>query len=222
MKRPSLVSSISVPPGSIVALLGPNGAGKTTTIEILEGLLAPTAGEAFVMGRSVDGNGDFVRRSIGYMPDFFGVYDDLTVFEYLEFFASAYGIGRRDRRKVVGDVLELTDLNYKQDALVDSLSRGMQQRLCLAHALVHDPKVLLLDEPASGLDVDQAFALVDLLRSLADLGLAILLIEHDMSLVMDVCEHLTVLDFGQVIAEGTPEQVQANEMVIEAYLGRSG
>src|SRR5207237_478715 len=150
--------------GDVFGFIGPNGAGKSTTMKIVAGLLAPTSGSAMVLGKNVTSNGEFVRRSVGYMPDSFGVYEDLKVSEYLEFFASAYGIPRQQRRKIVADVLELTDLKYKQDAFVDSLSRGMQQRLGLARVLVHDPPILLLDEPASGLDPRARVAIHAFLR----------------------------------------------------------
>ncbi len=130
--------------GDVFGFIGPNGAGKSTTMKILAGLLEPSMGSAQVLGKDVMSNGDFVRRNVGYMPDFFNSYEDLTVTEYLEFFASAYGIPRKQRRKIVADVLELTDLKFKQDALTDSLSRGMTQRLSLARVLVHDPPILLL------------------------------------------------------------------------------
>ena len=139
---------LSVEQGEIFGLVGPNGAGKTTTLRILATLLLPSAGTAEIAGMSVTRNPDDVRRVLGFMPDSFGVYDDMKVWEYLDFFARCYGMGAADRRRMIGDLLELVDLGSKRDDYVQTLSRGMQQRLCLAHALVHDPQVLLLDEPA--------------------------------------------------------------------------
>src|SRR5258706_14282257 len=167
--------------GDVFGFIGPNGAGKSTTMKILAGLLAPTSGSASVLGKNVVSNGEFIRRSVGYMPDSFGVYEDLKVSEYLEFFASAYGIPRAQRRKIVQDVLELTDLKYKQDAFVDSLSRGMQQRLGLARVLVHDPPILLLDEPASGLDPPARIEIRELLKALQRLGKTIMVSSHILS-----------------------------------------
>src|SRR5688572_10053692 len=201
--------TLELEPGDVFGFIGPNGAGKSTTMKILAGLLAPTAGEAFVMGRSVDGNGDFVRRSIGYMPDFFGVYEDLTVFEYLEFFASAYNIPRRERKRIVNDVLELTDLKYKQDAFVDSLSRGMQQRLGLARVLVHDPPVLLLDEPASGLDPRARIEIRELLKELQRLGKTILVSSHILSELGEFCNKLGIIERGKLIISGTVSELFA-------------
>src|SRR4051812_33496174 len=180
--------------GDVFGFIGPNGAGKSTTMKILAGLLKQTYGAAEVLGKDVLHNGDFVRRNVGYMPDFFGVYEDLTVTEYLEFFASAYGIGRYDRRKVVGDVLELTDLNYKADALVDSLSRGMQQRLGLARVLVHDPPILLLDEPASGLDPRARIEIRELLKELQRLGKTIMISSHILSELGEFCNKLGIIE----------------------------
>ena len=144
--------TLRLEPGDVYGFIGPNGAGKTTTMRILATLLNPSWGEASVCGFSIYNNAKEIRRVIGYMPDFFGVYDDMKVIEYLEFFAAAYRITGAARRKVCDDVLELVDLGYKRDAFVTSLSRGMTQRLCLAKTLVHDPPVLILDEPTSGLD----------------------------------------------------------------------
>jgi ABC-2 type transport system ATP-binding protein len=195
--------------GDVFGFIGPNGAGKSTTMKILAGLLHPTYGSAEVLGREVLHNGDFVRRNVGYMPDFFGVYEDLTVTEYLEFFASAYGIGRRDRKRIVGDVLELTDLSYKRDALVDSLSRGMQQRLGLARVLVHDPPILLLDEPASGLDPRARIEIRELLKELQRLGKTIMISSHILSELGEFCNKLGIIERGKLIIHGTIEELMA-------------
>ena len=195
--------------GDVFGFIGPNGAGKSTTMKILAGLLRPTSGRAEVLGRDVLLNGDFVRRNVGYMPDFFGVYEDLTVTEYLEFFASAYGIGRHDRKKVVGDVLELTDLNYKAHALVDSLSRGMQQRLGLARVLVHDPPILLLDEPASGLDPRARIEIRELIKELQRLGKTILISSHILSELGEFCNKLGIIERGKLLVCGTIDDLMA-------------
>jgi ABC-2 type transport system ATP-binding protein len=195
--------------GDVFGFIGPNGAGKSTTMKILAGLLKPTSGKAYVLGKEVSSHGDFVRRNIGYMPDFFGVYEDLTVFEYLEFFASAYGLPRRERKKVVNDVLALTDLNYKQDALVNSLSRGMQQRLGLARVLVHDPPILLLDEPASGLDPRARIEIRELLRELQRLGKTILISSHILSELGEFCNKLGIIERGKLIVTGTIDELFA-------------
>ena len=193
--------------GDCFGFIGPNGAGKSTTMKILAGLLEPTSGVARVMGKNVMENGDFVRRSIGYMPDFIGVYEDLKVNEYLEFFASAYGIPRRKRKQVVGDVLELTDLKYKQDAFVDSLSRGMTQRLSLARVLVHDPPILLLDEPASGLDPRARIEIRELLKELRRLGKTILVSSHILSELGEFCNKLGIIERGRLLVAGTVEEL---------------
>src|SRR3954465_14879442 len=169
---------LSVEEGGIFGLVGPNGAGKTTTLRILATLLAPTSGEAEIAGVSVRRNPSAVRRVLGFMPDVFGVYDDMKVWEYLDFFARCYGIPAARRRRMIGDLLDLVDLGEKRDAYVQSLSRGMQQRLCLAHTLVHDPQVLLLDEPASGLDPRARVELRELLRELRSLGKTIVISSH--------------------------------------------
>jgi ABC-2 type transport system ATP-binding protein len=195
--------------GDVFGFIGPNGAGKSTTMKILAGLLAPTSGEARVLGRDVALHGDFVRRNIGYMPDFFGVYEDLTVTEYLDFFASAYGLPRRDRRRIVADVLELTDLKYKEHAFVDSLSRGMQQRLGLARVLVHDPPILLLDEPASGLDPRARIEIRELLRELQRLGKTILVSSHILSELGEFCNKLGIIERGKLLVTGTIEDLMA-------------
>ena len=201
--------NLELSPGDVFGYIGPNGAGKSTTMKILAGLLEPSCGAAMVLGKPVAGNGDFVRRSVGYMPDFIGVYEDLKVIEYLEFFASAYGIPRSQRRKVVGDVLELTDLKYKQDALVDSLSRGMTQRLSLARVLVHDPPILLLDEPASGLDPRARIEIRELLKELQRLGKTILISSHILSELGEFCNKLGIIERGKMIVSGTVDELMA-------------
>jgi len=193
--------------GDVFGFIGPNGAGKTTTMKILAGLMKPTSGVARVLGRDVFANGQFVRRNVGYMPDFIGVYEDLKVSEYLEFFASAYGIGRALRKKVVADVLELTDLNYKKDAMVESLSRGMTQRLSLARVLVHDPPVLLLDEPASGLDPRARIEIRELLRELQRLGKTILVSSHILSELGEFCNKFGIIERGKLLIVGTIEDL---------------
>jgi ABC-2 type transport system ATP-binding protein len=195
--------------GDVFGFIGPNGAGKTTTMKILAGLLQPTSGSAELLGKDVMSNGEFVRRNVGYMPDFFGSYEDLTVTEYLEFFAAAYGVPRRQRRQVVGDVLELTDLKFKQDALTDSLSRGMTQRLSLARVLVHDPPILLLDEPASGLDPRARIEIRELLKELQRLGKTILVSSHILSELGEFCNKLGIIERGKLIISGTIEELMA-------------
>src|SRR5438445_7735823 len=195
--------------GDVFGFIGPNGAGKSTTMKILAGLLAPTAGSASVLGKNVTSNGEFIRRSVGYMPDSFGVYEDLKVCEYLEVFAISYGSPRQQRRKIVQDVLELTDLKYKQDAFVDSLSRGMQQRLGLARVLVHDPPILLLDEPASGLDPRARIEIRELLKELQRLGKTILISSHILSELGEFCNKLGIIERGKLIVAGTVEELMA-------------
>src|SRR5437867_3791938 len=201
--------TLELEPGDVFGFIGPNGAGKSTTMKILAGLLEPTSGDAAVLGKRVAGNGDFVRRNIGYMPDFIGVYEDLKVSEYLEFFASAYGVPRRERKVIVEQVLELTDLKYKRDAFVDSLSRGMTQRLSLARVLVHDPPVLLLDEPASGLDPRARIEIRELLKELQRLGKTILISSHILSELGEFCNKLGIIERGKLIIHGTIEELMA-------------
>ena len=201
--------TLELQPGDCFGFIGPNGAGKSTTMKILAGLLEPTHGRAQVLGRDVASNGDFVRRNVGYMPDFIGVYEDLRVGEYLEFFASAYGLPRKERKRVVAAVLELTDLKYKQDAFVDSLSRGMTQRLSLARVLVHDPPILLLDEPASGLDPRARIEIRELLRELPRLGKTIMISSHILSELGEFCNKLGIVERGKLIVSGTVDDLMA-------------
>src|SRR5512147_1531918 len=194
--------------GDIFGFIGPNGAGKTTTMRILVTLLEPTYGAAFIDGLDVTKKGKEVRRRAGYMPDFMGVYDDLKVFEYLEFFAAAFGIEYAKRKAIVDGVLELTDLVSKQDALVDSLSRGMQQRLGLARALIHDPKVLILDEPASGLDPRARIEMRELLRELKRMGKTVMVSSHILSELEEICDRVGIIERGLLVLNGTMEQIR--------------
>jgi ABC-2 type transport system ATP-binding protein len=200
--------SLTIQAGDIFGFIGPNGAGKTTTMRILVTLLEPTRGKAFIDGLDVGKEGKKVRRRVGYMPDFMGVYDDLKVFEYLEFFAAAFGIDRKKRKSIVDGVLELTDLQSKQAATVDSLSRGMQQRLGLARVLIHDPKVLILDEPASGLDPRARIEIRELLRELKRMGKTIMISSHILSELEEICDHVGIIEHGQLVFSGTLEEIR--------------
>jgi len=194
--------------GDIFGFIGPNGAGKTTTMRILVTLLEPTSGTAFIDGLDVSKKGKDVRRRVGYMPDFMGVYDDLKVFEYLEFFAAAFGIEYKKRKAIVDGVLELTDLVSKRAAPVDSLSRGMQQRLGLARVLIHDPKVLVLDEPASGLDPRARIEMRELLRELKRMGKTIMISSHILSELEEICDRIGIIEHGQFVFSGTIEEIR--------------
>jgi ABC-2 type transport system ATP-binding protein len=199
---------LNVEAGEIFGLVGPNGAGKTTTLRILATLLLPSAGQAEIAGWSVTRNPDQVRRVLGFMPAAFGVYDDMKVWEYLDFFARCYGIAPAARRRIIGDLLELVDLADKREAYVQTLSRGMQQRLCLAHALVHDPEVLLLDEPASGLDPRARVELRELLRELRSMGKTILISSHILPELEELCTSVAIVDRGQVLAQGRVSDIE--------------
>jgi ABC-2 type transport system ATP-binding protein len=191
----------------VFGFIGPNGAGKTTTMRILATLLNPTWGEAYVDGYSIYTKPREIRRIIGYMPDFFGVYDDMKVIEYLEFFAAAYRIKGPSRRKICDDVLDLVDLGYKREALVTSLSRGMTQRLGLARVLLHDPQVLLLDEPASGLDPRARIEIRTLLKQLRDLGKTIMVSSHILPELADICNKIGIIERGELIVNADVDEV---------------
>ena len=199
--------NLSVEKGDIFGFIGPNGAGKTTTIRILTTLLEPTSGDAFVGGYSVWKDKAKIRGLVGYMPDSFGVYRDMTVTEYLHFFAAAYGIPGKERKGLVGSLLDLTDMTYKKDALIDSLSRGMQQRLSLARTLVHDPAVLILDEPASGLDPRARIEIREILKELQSMGKTILLSSHILSELAEVCTRVAIMERGALVAQGSLDEI---------------
>ena len=195
--------------GDLFGFIGPNGAGKTTTIRILSTLLSPTWGEAYVCGHSIYTHPREIRRSIGYMPDIFGVYDDMRVIEYLEFFAAAYRIDGPKRRQVAERSLELVDLVAKRDELVTSLSRGMTQRLGLARVLLHDPQVLLLDEPASGLDPRARIEMRNLLKRLQGMGKTILVSSHILPELADICNRVGIIEYGRLLACGDVQDLLA-------------
>lgn len=194
---------LTVEEGAVFGFVGPNGAGKTTTMRILATLLRPTEGEAWVAGHSVLKERRAVRRAIGYMPDFFGVYGDMKVWEYLDFFAACYEIPVETRSRLVADLLELVDLAHRRDDYVDALSRGMKQRLCLARALAHDPQILILDEPASGLDPRARVEIRELLRELQAMGKTIFVSSHILSEIAEVCTHIGIIEAGELVATGT-------------------
>src|SRR5436305_7324000 len=193
--------------GDVYGFIGPNGSGKTTTMRILATLLQPTWGEATVCGYSIYNNAKEIRRAIGYMPDFFGVYDDMKVLEYLEFFAAAYRIKGPARRKICDEVLDLVDLGYKREAFVTSLSRGMTQRLGLARVLLHDPQVLLLDEPASGLDPRARIEIRGLLKELRNLGKTIMVSSHILPELADICNKIGIIEKGELLVNSDVAEV---------------
>ena len=201
--------SIEVPAGSIYGFVGPNGAGKTTTMRMLTTLTRPTAGLAWVAGHSVIEEPRAVRRAIGYMPDEFGVYDDMRVWEYLDFFAACYDIPENERKRLIDDLLELVDLTHRREDMVDKLSRGMKQRLSLARTLAHDPLVLILDEPASGLDPRARVEIRELLVELSKMGKTIFFSSHILADVAEICTHIGIVEAGQMVIQGSMEDMRA-------------
>lgn len=195
--------NLSIQEGDCYGFIGPNGAGKTTTIKILATLLKPSSGQAQVAGLTIGYQNRQIRPMIGYVPDFMGAYEDMVVTEYLEFFAAAYSIHGQQRKKVVSDVLELTDLGYKATAEVNSLSRGMQQRLSIARVLLHDPKVLLMDEPASGLDPRARIEIRELLKELKRMGKTILISSHILHELAELCNVVGIIERGRLLFSGS-------------------
>ncbi len=194
-------------PGAIYGFVGPNGAGKTTTMKIIATLLKPTAGRAFIGDVEVTANPAAARQRLGYMPDFFGVYDDLKVTEYMEFYADCHHVPRAGRRQLIDDLLELVNLAHQKDAYVDSLSRGMKQRLCLARCLVHDPDVLILDEPASGLDPRARVEMRELLHELHRMGKTILISSHILAELSELVTHVGIIHDGRLVLSGPVDEV---------------
>ncbi len=199
--------SLEVPPGAIYGLIGPNGAGKTTSLRMLATLLPPSSGAAWICGASIEREPREARRHLGYMPDFFGVYPELKVAEYLDFYAACHDVPTDERTRVIDDLLDLVELTPKKAVYVEGLSRGMQQRLGLARALVHDPSVLLLDEPASGLDPRARLELREVVRELGRMGKAVVISSHILAELADLCTHVAIMDNGRVLVEGGIEAV---------------
>ncbi len=199
---------LTVNKGDLFGFIGSNGAGKTTTLRILATFLAPTAGRAIILGNDVVRDADAVRHVIGYMPDFFGVYKDMEVTEYLDFFGACYKIPTAQREKTVNDVLELVGLSEKKGSLIGALSRGMQQRLGLARVLIHDPQLLLLDEPASGLDPRARIEMMEVLRELQRLGKTIIISSHILSELETICNRVAIIEKGRLIYSGPVQGVR--------------
>lgn len=199
--------NLEIPQGAIYGLIGPNGAGKTTLLRILAALLSPTIGQVWFDDEEISQSPSVIQRKVGYMPDFFGVYPDLTSVEYLEFYAGIHGIPRKKRPAIITDLLELVDLSSKRDALVESLSRGMKQRLCLARALVHDPQVLLLDEPASGLDPRARVELRELLRTLQSMGKTVIISSHILLELAEMCTDVAIVQSGRLVVSGNVDTI---------------
>ena len=216
--------NLKIGPGEMFGFIGPNGAGKSTSIRFLATLLKATGGEGIVNGFSVNRQPLDVRRSIGYMPDSFGVYDGMKVWEFLDFFAVAYQIPRSARKKVIGDVLELLDLTGKRNDFVNSLSRGMKQRLCLAKTLVHDPPVLILDEPASGLDPRARVEVKALLKELRRMGKTILISSHILTELADCCTSIGIIERGRLLMHGPIDDVyrriRGNRTIVIKFIDR--
>ena len=202
--------------GDVFGFIGPNGSGKTTTMRMVATLLNPDHGEAYVCGKSIYTSQEEIRRLVGFMPDFFGVYDDMTVMEYLEFFAAAYRINGSDRRKVCEEKLEIVDMTFKRDAMVSQLSRGQTQRIGLARTLLHDPQVLLLDEPASGLDPRARIEIRNMMKKLGDMKKTVIVSSHILPELADVCTRVGIIEKGNLLVDGNVAEVmrKARERVL--------
>lgn len=199
--------NLNLAEGDVFGFIGPNGSGKTTTMRMIATLLNPDHGEAYVCGKSIYTNQEDIRRLVGFMPDFFGVYDDMTVIEYLEFFCAAYRIDSSKRRKICEEKLELVDMSFKRDAMVNELSRGQTQRIGLARTLLHEPQVLLLDEPASGLDPRARIEIRNLLKRLGELKKTVIVSSHILPELADVCTRVGMIEKGHLIVDGNVDEV---------------
>ena len=217
--------NLEIGKGEFFGFVGPNGAGKTTTMRIISGLLRAEGGSVTVDGVDAINDNGKIKEKIGYMPDFFGVYDNLKAIEYMEFYASIYGILGQEARKLCLELMELVNLKDKADAYVDGLSRGMKQRLCLARSLVHNPKVLILDEPASGLDPRARFEMKGILRNLNDMGKTIIISSHILPELAEMCDTIGIIEHGKMLQKGTVEEIMSeinttNPLVIKLIDGK--
>lgn len=199
--------SLEIKEGEIFGFVGPNGAGKTTTLKMIATLLKPTSGSIYINDTEISKNIKEARSQIGYMPDFFGVYDNLKVNEYLEFYADIAELNKEEKKKMIGDLLDLVDLNNKIDSYVDQLSRGMKQRLCLARSLIHNPSFLLLDEPASGMDPRARVQMKDILRELRKMGKTILISSHILPELAELCTSIGIIENGEMVISGTVDEI---------------
>ena len=208
---------LSIGDGELHGFVGPNGAGKTTAMRILATLMKPDSGDAQVDEISIISQPERARRLVGYMPDFFGVYDNLKAWEYLDLYAGCVGMSVKDRRRRIDEMLMLTELESKREAYVDHLSRGMKQRLCLARAMMHDPKLLILDEPASGMDPRARAEMRGILKNISHIGKTVLISSHILPELADMCDHMTILDHGKAIFTGSMSELE-NRMHSESEL----
>ncbi len=199
--------NLTVPESSIFGFVGPNGAGKTTTMKIMSGLLKATGGNVIIDGVDVTKKPRALKERIGYMPDFFGVYDDLKVMEYMDFYAGTYYIPYEQREALINNLLEIVDLSHKKEDYVDGLSRGMKQRLCLARSLIHDPKLLILDEPASGLDPRARVEMKEILKQLQTMGKTIIISSHILPELAEMCTEVGIIDQGHIVVQGTVQEI---------------
>ena len=199
--------SMNITENSIFGFVGPNGAGKTTTMKIMAGLLKADSGSIYINGEDILKNPKSIRDKIGYMPDFFGVYDDLKVSEYMDFYAGTYYIPYADRSELIDNLLEIVDLSGKKEAYVDSLSRGMKQRLCLARSLIHDPDLIILDEPASGLDPRARVEMKEVLKQLREMGKTIIISSHILPELAEMCSEIGIIDHGKLVTQGTVNEI---------------
>lgn len=202
--------NLAIPEGAIYGFIGPNGAGKTTTMRILTALLKPTSGEAWIAGHEVTREPKAIRKLVGWMPDSFGVYDNMKAWEYLDFFAASYGVPETRRKQLIGELLDLVDLGNKRDEYVMGLSRGMKQRLSLARTMAHDPKLLILDEPASGLDPRARIELRELLKELSALGKTIMISSHILTELAEMCTHIGIIEAGRLLVTGDVNHILAS------------
>ncbi len=215
--------NLHIEKGEVFGFVGPNGAGKTTTMKIVCGLLQATSGQVMVAGVDALNEPQRIKRRVGYVPDFFGVYDNLKVIEYMEFYGSMYGIPKKQANDIAQGLLELVNLQDKQDVFVDSLSRGMKQRLCVARALIHDPELLIMDEPASGLDPRARFEMKEILKNLGSMGKTIIISSHILPELAEMCTSVGVMERGRLLVAGKVEDIinrgNANRPIIMEVLG---